>query len=145
MLRDKHDKRLYVKQFYFFIRFTASCSPLNAPSNGNLHNNQTKHGTVVSFSCNSGFKLKGVRQIMCVDGKWNGSSPACKGLSLSYAVLNFPRRFSPFCHDSDVISHAQLLNKTMSWCQNVGRDLAELSDQPDKRTLYIISRLDFLD
>ena len=95
MLRDKHDKRLYVKQFYFFIRFTASCSPLNAPSNGNLHNNQTKHGTVVSFSCNSGFKLKGLRQIMCVDGKWNGSSPACKGLSLSYAVLNFPRHFLP--------------------------------------------------
>ena len=28
---------------------------------------------------------------------------------------------------------------------HVGRDLAELSDQPDKRTLYIISGLDFPD
>ena len=28
---------------------------------------------------------------------------------------------------------------------HVERDLAELSDQPDKRTLYIISGLDFLD
>ena len=90
MLRDKHDKRLYVKQFYFFIRFTASCSPLYAPSNGNLHNNQTKHGAVVSFSCNGRFTLKGSRQIVCLDGKWNDSSPTCQGLNLLRGVLNFP-------------------------------------------------------
>ncbi|KAJ7383519.1 hypothetical protein OS493_027685 [Desmophyllum pertusum] len=57
----------------------ASCDPLPALSNGKIHKNHINHGSLVSFSCNQGFQHKGVRQIMCIDGKWNGSSPTCKG------------------------------------------------------------------
>ena len=69
---------------------SASCRPLPALSNGKIHKNDINHGALVSFSCNQGFQHKGVRQIMCIDGKWNGSSPTCKGschARFSYLLL----------------------------------------------------------
>lgn len=59
------------------------------PSNGKIHNNDTKHGALVSFSCNTGFKLHGSRQITCVDGRWNGSVPTCKGLNIALYTVSF--------------------------------------------------------
>ena len=59
------------------------------PSNGKIHNNDTKHGALVSFSCNTGFKLHGSRQITCVDGRWNGSIPTCKGLNIALYTISF--------------------------------------------------------
>ena len=50
------------------------------PRNGKIHNNGNENGALVSFSCNEGFKLQGLRQIICVQGKWNGSIPTCEGL-----------------------------------------------------------------
>jgi len=66
-----------------FTYFSASCDPLTALSNGKVKSNNLKHGALASFSCNKGFHLKGPKQIACVDGKWNESSPTCKGLRLS--------------------------------------------------------------
>ncbi|KAL9989297.1 hypothetical protein ACROYT_G003831 [Oculina patagonica] len=57
----------------------ASCNPLPVLSDGKVHNYGINHGSLVSFSCNNGFQLKGSQQIMCMDGKWNGISPTCKG------------------------------------------------------------------
>ncbi|XP_066021713.1 CUB and sushi domain-containing protein 1 isoform X2 [Pocillopora verrucosa] len=63
-----------------------SCNPLPPLSNGKIHNNGVSHETVVSFSCNSGFKPLGSLQIKCLDGIWNESSPSCIG------VCNEPRK-----------------------------------------------------
>ncbi|CAH3037426.1 unnamed protein product [Pocillopora meandrina] len=57
-----------------------SCNPLPPLSNGKIHNNGVSHETVVSFSCNSGFKPLGSLQIKCLDGIWNESSPSCIGV-----------------------------------------------------------------
>ncbi|XP_078348103.1 sushi, von Willebrand factor type A, EGF and pentraxin domain-containing protein 1-like isoform X1 [Oculina patagonica] len=57
----------------------ASCNALPAISDGTVHNNGTSHGALVSFSCKKGFQLKGSQRIMCLDGKWNETSPTCKG------------------------------------------------------------------
>ena len=66
-----------------FLIFVASCIPLPELSNGKLSSNNTNHGALVSILCNKGFQLKGSKQILCSDGKWNASSPLCKGLSHS--------------------------------------------------------------
>ncbi|CAH3145902.1 unnamed protein product, partial [Porites lobata] len=57
----------------------ASCDPLQTLRNGKIHNNGNENGALVSFSCNEGFKLQGLRQIKCVQGIWNGSIPTCEG------------------------------------------------------------------
>ncbi|XP_073243400.1 CUB and sushi domain-containing protein 1-like [Porites lutea] len=57
----------------------ASCDPLQTLRNGKIHKNGNENGALVSFSCNEGFKLQGLRQIRCVQGKWNGSIPTCEG------------------------------------------------------------------
>ncbi|XP_068692878.1 complement C1r subcomponent-like [Montipora foliosa] len=56
----------------------ASCNSIESPRNGKVHHNDTKHGALVLFSCNYGFELQGTRQLKCVEGKWNGTSPICK-------------------------------------------------------------------
>ena len=85
----------------FPLLFAASCNSIESPRNGKVHHNETKHGALVLFSCNYGFKLQGTRQLKCVEGKWNGTSPICKGFKQlknvhvadkdSYMLL-----FSPF-------------------------------------------------
>ena len=69
----------------FFV--SASCQVLQAPSNGKIHNNDTKHGALVHFACDDGFQLNGLRQITCIEGKWNGSTPTCEGLIIFMFLL----------------------------------------------------------
>ena len=70
-----------------FFSSLASCVPLQAPGDGKIQNNDIKHGALVSFSCNDGFQTNGSRILKCINGKWNGSAPTCKGLR------NFPPSF----------------------------------------------------
>ena len=76
------------------VTFTslASCDPLKAPRNGKLKNGVIKHSSLVSFSYNDGFQMNGLRILKCINGKWNGSAPSCKGV----ATFSFSVVFSPF-------------------------------------------------
>ena len=67
---------------YVFFDFTESCPPIPPLSNGQIHNNSISYGALVSFSCDLRFQLKGLRQIKCLDGKWNGDFPSCKGSAI---------------------------------------------------------------
>lgn len=49
------------------------------PPNGRKFGTRFSHGRVVSFECNLGFELVGVRALRCIHGKWNSSVPVCKG------------------------------------------------------------------
>ena len=66
--------------FWLLVSSSASCDPLQILRNGKIHNNGNENGALVSFSCNEGFKLQGLRQIKCVQGKWNGTIPTCESL-----------------------------------------------------------------
>ena len=85
---------LLIKIFFFSL---ASCVPLQAPSDGKIQNNDIKHGALVSFSCNDGFQMKGSRILKCIDGKWNGSAPTCKGLTTFRSSLLFIPFISLVC------------------------------------------------
>ena len=82
------------KIFFFSL---ASCVPLQALSDGKIQNNDIKHGALVSFSCNDGFQMKGSRILKCIDGKWNGSAPTCKGLTTFRSSLLFIPFISLVC------------------------------------------------
>ena len=59
---------------------TALC-PRHTLSNGTVTYSMSDHppvGTVVTYSCDTGYDLTGSRMRICVDGiGWTGSSPAC--------------------------------------------------------------------
>lgn len=65
---------------------------LKAPRNGKLKKGDIKHSSLVSFSCNDGFQMNGLRILKCINGKWNGSALPCKGV----ATFSFSVVFSPF-------------------------------------------------
>ena len=95
--------------------FSASCEPLPALSDGRVHNNGINHGTLVTFSCEKGFQLKGSQQIICMDGKWNASSPACKGFS-NYLIFHKADPYTypiPPCPPYD--GYLRLLKLTQLW------------------------------
>ena len=46
----------------------------------------------VSFVCDDGFLLNGLRQLKCVNGNWTGSSPTCIGLTNLCFMLNISYR-----------------------------------------------------
>lgn len=72
-----------------FFSSLASCVPLQAPRDGKIQDNDIKHSALVSFSCNDGFQMNGSRILKCIDGKWNGSAPTCKGLRTFPSSLVF--------------------------------------------------------
>ena len=72
--------RRYGSLITVFFSSLASCVPLQAPRDGKIQNNDIKHGALVSFSCSDGFQTNGSRILKCINGKWNGSAPTCKGL-----------------------------------------------------------------
>ena len=73
--------RRYGLLITLFFSSLASCVPLQAPRDGKIQNNDIKHGALISFSCIDGFQMNGPRILKCIDGKWNGSAPTCKGLT----------------------------------------------------------------
>ena len=80
--------------FLLLVSSSASCDPLQILRNGKIHNNGNENGALVSFSCNEGFKLQGLRQIKCVQGKWNGSIPTCEGLRYENGLEFLVKYFS---------------------------------------------------
>ena len=57
-----------------------SCGRVKTPSNGAKNDSSPLLGTVVTFSCNDGFRLAGSVQRTCTElGKWSGKDVNCVG------------------------------------------------------------------
>ncbi len=60
------------------------CPKLANPTNGEVtvaYNGATgscQYGGVATYSCRSGYKLKGNRKRTCSYGRWSGSQPRCE-------------------------------------------------------------------
>ena len=91
--------RCYRLLITVFFSSLASCVPLQAPRDGKIQNNDIKHGALVSFSCSDGFQTNGSGILKCINGKWNGSAPTCKGLRTfppSFVFIPSSDWFVPF-------------------------------------------------
>jgi len=56
------------------------CSPLNAPNHGSKQGSNDTVDSVVSFSCDRGYRLEGAVKRNCtVNGIWNGVKAKCVG------------------------------------------------------------------
>lgn len=55
------------------------CRSLKHPRHGTMVGNIFVFGANVSFDCNPGYELHGIRSLTCqANGKWNGKKPACR-------------------------------------------------------------------
>ena len=67
----------YVEQrrsFCTFSFFVLVCPNLRGPGNGAVQ----VSGIVATYSCNSGYDLRGNRRRICSNGVWSGSEPSCE-------------------------------------------------------------------
>lgn len=39
-----------------------------------------QHNSIVEYSCDSSYKLTGSKVLRCKDGRWNATTPSCKGI-----------------------------------------------------------------
>ena len=93
------------------ITSLASCVPLQAPRDGKIKDNDIKHSALVFFSCNDGFQMNGSIILKCIDGKWNGSAPTCKGLRTFPSSVVFTTFISLVCTISSSSSFFLVSNK----------------------------------
>ena len=63
------------------------CGPLNNPLNGQVTIVGSGIGAPATYSCNTGYILRGVVSRVCqVNGQWSGSAPTCEGSFLEINV-----------------------------------------------------------
>ena len=66
--------------FHLHTEISGYCPRLDPPRNGQLRETGRAVGNVLSFSCNTGYKLKGSQYRQCrPDGRWNGNKTSCTG------------------------------------------------------------------
>ena len=57
----------------------ARCRILETPTNGKKNGSGSLVGSVIKFSCNDGFHLRGSAQRRCTEsGTWDGEDTLCK-------------------------------------------------------------------
>ncbi|CAH1246567.1 FGL1 [Branchiostoma lanceolatum] len=54
------------------------CPPVEAPRNGGVRHPRRGHGDVVTYTCDSGYELKGTISRVCQYGEWVGNEPRCE-------------------------------------------------------------------
>ena len=66
----------------FTILAEIHCGPLNAPSHGSKQGNNDVVDSVVTFSCNRGYRLQESEKRTCTtQGTWDGVNAKCVGQS----------------------------------------------------------------
>ena len=74
-------------QSYFDVSLVG-CPKLVVPEHGSISTVQTNFGILVTYECNSGYRLNGSATTTCVSGgMWSGKSPKCQGIFLNHLVI----------------------------------------------------------
>ncbi|CAH3128057.1 unnamed protein product [Pocillopora meandrina] len=78
------------------VMSSANCPDPGFPAHGNrtVHVSPARRpmddGTVISFSCDPNYTLRGAKKIICMKGRWNGKKPICKASGCSLPPPYFP-------------------------------------------------------
>ena len=84
---------IYILSIYFLLHLAvASCPTPSVPTNGQITSSTPptngqlyQSGSVVRFSCNSGYTLNGATSVTCQStGNWNSAFPTCTGKNGRY-------------------------------------------------------------
>ena len=73
----------------FCSSIQAPCPDPTVPMNGRVLELRpgNRHGERVKFACDPGFKMEGPSTVTCNNGKWNLSTPLCKGMKVNQRRL----------------------------------------------------------
>lgn len=70
------------------------CPPLNAPVEGEIHCSRSvqqgvlPYGTTCSYSCSTGWSIKGDKTTTCTkNGTWTSSSTSCEGYIMTLSLI----------------------------------------------------------
>lgn len=84
---------LYLIWLCFSLSISANCPDPGFPAHGNrtVHVSPARRpmddGTVISFSCDPNYTLRGAKKIICMKGRWNGKKPICKASGMYHRFL----------------------------------------------------------
>lgn len=67
-----------MQNWYTFIIIVIDCGNLLAPENGNVVVSSTDVGSIATYTCNNGYRIRGVSEREClVNGTWSQEPPIC--------------------------------------------------------------------
>ena len=78
---------LHVKIVLLFLLIIASCPVIASLMNGIITHATLKEGGEVEIKCRPDYTLVGPSKLRCIQGKWNGSLPLCKGLQRNDSIV----------------------------------------------------------
>ena len=78
---------LHVKIVLLFLLIIASCPVIASIKNGIITHATLKEGGEVEIKCRPDYTLVGPSKLRCIQGKWNGSLPLCKGLQRNDSIV----------------------------------------------------------
>ena len=81
-----------IQKGYFCNHSALDCGPLGDPENGMVSVSTTTYKSVATYSCNTGYTLRGNVSQTCLDtGLWSDSQPYCTGeiyiIIVTYDIL----------------------------------------------------------
>ena len=80
---------LHVEIVLLLLLIIASCPVIASIKNGIITHATLREGGEVEIKCRPGYTLVGPSKLRCIEGKWNGSLPLCKGLRENdFVVMN---------------------------------------------------------
>ena len=78
---------IYFSQLYLTSPAT-DCGDPGTPTNGQRSLSSTTNNSVVTYSCDVGYKLQGSNSRTCQsDGQWSASVPQCNGMSFKECAV----------------------------------------------------------
>ncbi|RMX39586.1 hypothetical protein pdam_00023117 [Pocillopora damicornis] len=72
------------------VMSSANCPDPGFPAHGNRTVSPVDDGTIISFSCDPNYTLRGAKKIICIKGRWNGKKPICKASGCPLPPPPFP-------------------------------------------------------
>ena len=74
---------LLVEIVPLLLLIIASCPVIASIKNGIITHVTLREGGEVEIKCRTDYILVGPSKLRCIQGKWNGSLPLCKGLQVN--------------------------------------------------------------
>ena len=82
----------------FLIDSVVTCQTLRQPSNGLITSSGSSVGSIATYTCNTGFRLKGSPLRLCTQSRaWSGTAPTCEAGGMYAVKFN---SFDKYCWGS---------------------------------------------